>query len=115
MAQAEIQPYEIIENIAATAANTAAEAVASDVSDATTTAINNAFEQQAAEEDDNINNDPIPPEEYEFTRKGISTVFYTGQTARLKMAGELYSAFSDPTKTENKRTENQLTNSYHNL
>jgi hypothetical protein len=38
--------------------------------------------------------------EYEFTRNGVSTVFYTGQTARLKMAGELYLAFSNSSKTE---------------
>ena len=30
-----------------------------------------------------------PPEEYSFTRNGVSTVFYTGQTDRLKMATAL--------------------------
>ena len=31
----------------------------------------------------------ILPEEYSFTRNGLQTVYYTGQTARLKMATEL--------------------------
>ena len=38
---------------------------------------------------------PFPPDAYTFTREGISTVFYTGQTARLKMAQEIYSALND--------------------
>ena len=38
---------------------------------------------------------PFPPDAYSFTREGISTVFYTGQTARLKMAQEIYSALND--------------------
>ena len=35
------------------------------------------------------------PENYTFTRNGVSTVFYTGQTARLKMATELKSGMND--------------------
>ena len=42
----------------------------------------------------------IAPEEYSFTRNGISTVFYTGQTARLKMATELKSAMNDLSSTQ---------------
>ncbi len=37
----------------------------------------------------------IAPEEYSFTRNGISTVYYTGQTSRLKMATELKSAMNN--------------------
>ena len=31
----------------------------------------------------------VLPEEYSFTRGGVSTVYYTGQTARVGMATEL--------------------------
>ncbi|MGB2503061.1 MAG: DUF4856 domain-containing protein [Flavobacteriaceae bacterium] len=37
----------------------------------------------------------IAPEEYSFTRNGVSTVYYTGQTSRLKMATELKSAMNN--------------------
>ena len=88
-------------NAAATAAaNAAANAVASTVDEAAETAVNNAFQEQAEANANQVNDDPLPPSEYEFTRNGVSTVYYTGQTTRLKMAGELHAAFSDPTKTE---------------
>ncbi len=45
---------------------------------------------------------PTPPAEYSFTRNGVSTVFYTGQTARLKMATELKNAMNDLASTEAK-------------
>ena len=105
-------PNSIIQNIADTAATAAANAaassaatsaansVASSVSDAATSAVNAAFAQQAADQANQVNDDPLPPSEYEFTRSGVSTVFYTGQTARLKMAGEIHSAFSDTSKSE---------------
>ena len=105
-------PNSVIQNIAATAAasaataaassaaTSAANAVASSVSDAATSAVNAAFAQQAADQANQVNNDPLPPGEYDFTRSGLSTVFYTGQSARLKMAGELHSAFSDTSKSE---------------
>ena len=105
-------PNSVIQNIADTAANAAANAaassaatsaansVASSVSDAATSAVNAAFAQQAADQANQVNDDPLPPSEYEFTRSGVSTVFYTGQTARLKMAGEIHSAFSDTSKSE---------------
>lgn len=47
---------------------------------------------------DLIDNDDVEietPETYEFTRNGESTVSFTGQTARIKMATELFSAMSD--------------------
>ena len=101
-------PNSVIQNIADTAANaaassaatSAANSVASSVSDAATSAVNAAFAQQAADQANQVNDDPLPPSEYEFTRSGVSTVFYTGQTARLKMAGEIHSAFSDTSKSE---------------
>ena len=101
-------PNSVIQNIADTAATaaassaatSAANSVASSVSDAATSAVNAAFAQQAANQANQVNDDPLPPSEYEFTRSGVSTVFYTGQTARLKMAGEIHSAFSEPTNTE---------------
>ena len=101
-------PTSVIQNIADTAATAAANAaatsaansVASSVSDAATSAVNAAFAQQAADQANQVNDDPLPPGEYDFTRNGLSTVYYTGQTARLKMAGEMHSAFSDTSKSE---------------
>ena len=42
----------------------------------------------------------ILPEEYSFTRNGISTVYYTGQTARLNMATELKSHMNNTSYTK---------------
>ena len=42
----------------------------------------------------------VLPEEYSFTRDGGSTVFYTGQTARLRMASELKSAMNNISYTQ---------------
>ena len=42
----------------------------------------------------------VLPEEYSFTRGGVSTVFYTGQTARLGMATELKSAMNKTSYTQ---------------
>jgi hypothetical protein len=42
----------------------------------------------------------VLPEEYSFTRGGVSTVFYTGQTARLGMATELKSAMNNTSYTQ---------------
>ncbi len=42
------------------------------------------------------------PEEYSFTRNGISTVFYTGQTDRLKMATELKTALNLTSSSQTK-------------
>ena len=44
--------------------------------------------------------EPCSPGSYEFLVDESSTVFYDGQTARLKMAAELMSAMNDETKTE---------------
>jgi len=41
-----------------------------------------------------------PPEEYSFTRNGVSTVYYTGQSARLKMATALKSSMNILTSTQ---------------
>lgn len=90
----------IADQAATKAAATAANAVAATVNDAASTAVENAFQEQAEVNAIAINDDPLPPSEYEFTRNGISTVFYTGQTTRLKMAGELHAAFSDTSKSE---------------
>ena len=90
----------IADEAAASAATAAASSVASTVNDAAATAVSDAFATQALEQANSVNHDPLPPSEYEFTRNGISTVFYTGQTDRLKMTGELHSVFSDTSKSE---------------
>ena len=41
----------------------------------------------------------VLPEEYSFNRDGVSTVFYSGQTARLGMATELKSAMNNTSFT----------------
>ena len=46
------------------------------------------------------NNVYVLPEEYSFTRGGVSTVYYTGQTARVGMATELKSAMNNTAKTK---------------
>ena len=46
------------------------------------------------------NNVYVLPEEYSFTRGGISTVYFTGQTARVGMATELKSAMNNTAKTK---------------
>ena len=51
----------------------------------------------------------IPPEDYGFTRRGKSTVFYTGQTTRLKQATELKSAMNNAASTKT-----QLDNMFNN-
>ena len=42
----------------------------------------------------------VLPEEYSFTRNGVSTVYYTGQTARLEMATELKGHMNDTSSTK---------------
>ena len=42
----------------------------------------------------------VLPKEYSFTRGGVSTVYYTGQTARVGMATELKSAMNNTAKTK---------------
>lgn len=45
--------------------------------------------------DNNDSTDIETPETYEFSRNGESTVSFTGQTTRIKMATELFGAMSD--------------------
>lgn len=47
-----------------------------------------------------IVNNPLAPDSYSFTRDGVSTVYYTGQSARLEMAKELGSALNTSSFTE---------------
>ena len=47
-----------------------------------------------------IQNVYVLPEEYSFTRNGVQTVYYTGQTARLEMATELKGHMNDSAKTK---------------
>ena len=42
----------------------------------------------------------MPPAEYEFTRNGISTVYYSGQTTRLNQHDELKSAMNNTSSTK---------------
>ena len=44
-------------------------------------------------DDDDENNVVIAPDTYEFTRDGAS-MFFSGQTARLNMADEIYQALN---------------------
>ena len=55
-------------------------------------------------------NDIDVPSTYDFTRNGQSTVAFSGQTARIKMADELFSAMSDFDNT----TEELLLQMYRN-
>ena len=41
-----------------------------------------------------------PPSTYKFERNGKSTVSFSGQTSRLKMAGELYSGMKSSSSTK---------------
>ncbi len=50
--------------------------------------------------EDKDDNAVVPPATYEFTRDGESTVSFGGQTARLKMAAEIYSALKDNSSTK---------------
>ena len=52
---------------------------------------------------------PIPPPDYDFNRKGISTVYYDGQTKRLKMAAALGAAMNS-----NSSTKEGITNMFNN-
>ncbi len=45
---------------------------------------------------------PVAPPDYDFNRKGVSTVYYTGQTNRLKMAAALGAAMNSNTSTKEK-------------
>ncbi len=60
-------------------------------------------------DEDVVDNTVTPPATYEFTRNGQSTVSFGGQTARLKMAAEIYSALKD-----NSSTKEQIDNMFNN-
>ena len=47
----------------------------------------------------NNSNHMDAPETYKFDRNGLTTVSFSGQTCRLTMAGEIYDAFKDTSKT----------------
>lgn len=56
-------------------------------------------------DDDDENNVVIAPNTYEFTRDGASTVSFSGQTARLNMADEIYAALNTNTSSSAKLLE----------
>ncbi|NJC25039.1 DUF4856 domain-containing protein [Neolewinella antarctica] len=54
----------------------------------------------SCEDDDDVMDQSIAvPETYSFSREGVSTVSFTGQSERIAMAGELLTAMSDPSKS----------------
>lgn len=61
--------------------------------------------QSCSNDDDNnagedLVNEVVAPDTYEFTRNGNSTVSFSGQTTRIAMGEELISALKDPTQTD---------------
>ncbi len=59
-----------------------------------------------SDDDDTVANVVTPPDNYNFVdASGNSTVSFTGQTARLKMAIDLYNGMKDNTMTKAKLTE----------
>lgn len=67
------------------------------------------FTLTACEDDDNISPMLEVPESYTFTRDGVSTVSFSGQTERIAMAEELFSAMLDFDQTE-EGLDNMFTN-----
>ena len=51
-------------------------------------------------DDDDTTNLVTAPDTYEFLRDGVSTVSFSGQTARLNMADEIYSALNANSKSK---------------
>lgn len=63
-------------------------------------ALSGLFIVGCSNDDDNNNSNNIEtPETYKFERNGETTIGYSGQTCRLNMAGEIYSAFKDTSKS----------------
>lgn len=63
-------------------------------------ALSGLFFVSCSNDDDNNNSNNVDaPETYKFERNGLTTVSYSGQTCRLIMAGEIYDAFKDTSKT----------------
>lgn len=63
-------------------------------------AISGLLITSCSSDDDGGNNNNIDtPDTYKFERNGTTTIGYDGQTCRLEMAGEIYSAFKDTSKS----------------
>ena len=59
------------------------------------------FLTSCSDDDDAIADITVtPPSTYKFERNGATTVSYSGQTARLKMASELYSGMKSSSSTK---------------
>lgn len=65
-----------------------------------------------SEDDDSVPAKPSLeiPQTYSFTRNGESTVYYGGQTTRLKMGKELLTAFTDVDNSTEESLSNMFTN-----
>ena len=63
------------------------------------------FLTSCSDDDDVVSNVVTPPSNYTFEKDGVSTVSFSGQTTRLKMAIELYNGMKDNTMTKAKLTE----------
>ncbi|WP_274475847.1 DUF4856 domain-containing protein [Mangrovimonas aestuarii] len=57
------------------------------------------FTSCSSDDDNTTNNQLVAPATYEFTREGVSTVDFSGQTTRIAMAQELKNALKDNTLT----------------
>ena len=53
----------------------------------------------SCEKDDHHDNEVVAPDTYSFERSGVSTVYFSGQTCRVQMAADIYSALNDPSYT----------------
>lgn len=63
-------------------------------------AISGLLITSCSSDDDGGNNNTIDtPDTYKFERNGATTIGYDGQTCRLEMSGEIYSAFKDTSKS----------------
>ncbi|KAA5821978.1 DUF4856 domain-containing protein [Algibacter amylolyticus] len=58
------------------------------------------FQSCSNDDDGNVETKVTAPSTYEFTREGNSTVSYSGQTTRIKMADEVVTALKVETNTE---------------
>ncbi|SFD38070.1 DUF4856 domain-containing protein [Algibacter pectinivorans] len=58
------------------------------------------FQSCSNDDDGNVETKVTAPSTYEFTREGNSTVSYSGQTTRIKMAEEVVTALKVETNTE---------------
>tara|TARA_X000000368_G_scaffold17173_1_gene13494 strand:+ start:4342 stop:5478 length:1137 start_codon:yes stop_codon:yes gene_type:complete len=58
------------------------------------------FLTSCSDDDDAVSNVVTPPSNYNFERNGATTVSFSGQTTRLKMASELYSGMKSSSSTK---------------